>query len=657
MPPKQKMGSITHNSAEVNRGSNRGGMLSKLRGSYKSSRSVVSKSTGASTQSSLPQAKGKGQTSRSFTHGSSSVASSTRGVPTSITALVDAPSVLTDESSQYYQNQQDFRPPPAQPRRRASMTHGTTDAASRALGNLNVGGAPPDNSRVPMERPMSSAISGSGSNSADCFEPRDHRIQSRGEAGQDPRDRWAGAAGEPGHNPGGEWGGRQQHDMVQVNNAGYNNYTVDHGYDGYGDGGDGGDYYDESGGGIFDDSYMRNYSTSVSAQQPPPPNAGYNRSHSSADNTPHLHNRRSSDLSHDSYRTAPPKLGRQPSRQHFEGADPRLNQQPYRRPSEFSEESDPRTNRRPSAEADPRTNRRPSVETDPRMGHRNPPSGNGGRYGNKSPSDPGRNSTDNVHTRRRSTTDRHNPGVQAQTACHKPARNNIVNNTGRDSGNKSPGPSSGSGSGSGRNNPSWFTEHHSSSTNEIQNGKLRLDKMNNNRSHSNQDDDDDRTMATMATKDQALRPSAMLKAKEKHNPDGIVTIIFTDVQGSTSLWESCPSDMKKAVDIHDTIMRQCYANHSGYEISTEGDAFNLAFQHPVDALAFALQAQLKLYKADWPEGILNHPDGKEEKALKFRGFRVRFGIHQGPTKSRVHEMTGRDIYSGEGVKVAKAVEG
>lgn len=104
-------------------------------------------------------------------------------------------------------------------------------------------------------------------------------------------------------------------------------------------------------------------------------------------------------------------------------------------------------------------------------------------------------------------------------------------------------------------------------------------------------------------------------------------------------------------------MRSCYTNHSGYEISTEGDSFNLAFQHPVDALAFALQAQLKLYKADWPEGILNHPDGKDEPALKFRGFRVRFGIHHGPTKSRVHEMTGRDIYSGEGVKVAKNVEG
>jgi len=174
--------------------------------------------------------------------------------------------------------------------------------------------------------------------------------------------------------------------------------------------------------------------------------------------------------------------------------------------------------------------------------------------------------------------------------------------------------------------------------------------------HVQDDFDDERTMATMATKAQALNPNKMAKAKDMTVPTGDVTIVYTDVQGSTSMWETCPSAMKEATDIHDMIMRQCYTNHSGYEITTEGDAFNLAFQHPVDALAFALQAQLKLYKADWPKGILKHPDGKDEPALKFRGFRVRFGLHHGPTTTRVHESTGRTVYSGEGVKIAKAVE-
>jgi hypothetical protein len=115
--------------------------------------------------------------------------------------------------------------------------------------------------------------------------------------------------------------------------------------------------------------------------------------------------------------------------------------------------------------------------------------------------------------------------------------------------------------------------------------------------------------------------------------------------------------MKTATNIHDTIMRQCYTNHHGYELMTKGDVFSLAFQHPADALAFALQAQKKLHTADWPDGILKHMDGKDEPALKFRGFRVRFGIHHGPTSSRVHEMTGRTVYFGEAVDIAKAVEG
>lgn len=168
------------------------------------------------------------------------------------------------------------------------------------------------------------------------------------------------------------------------------------------------------------------------------------------------------------------------------------------------------------------------------------------------------------------------------------------------------------------------------------------------------DDDDNNSVDTMKW---ALRTSFISVAKSLSPPEGNVTIVYTDVQGSTLLWESCPSAMKKAQDIHDTIMRQCYSNHKGYEISTEGDSFNVAFQHPVDALAFALQAQIKLYKADWPQEILNHPDGKEEPYLKFKGLRVRFGINHGPTTNQIHRITGRMIYAGEGVKIAKAMEG
>ena len=139
-------------------------------------------------------------------------------------------------------------------------------------------------------------------------------------------------------------------------------------------------------------------------------------------------------------------------------------------------------------------------------------------------------------------------------------------------------------------------------------------------------------------------------------PKGEVTIIYTSVQGSTSLWEVDPLAMKKATDMHDKIVRKCYHDHGGYEITSSGVAFSLAFQHPADAIGFALKTQLSLYRAKWPAGILNHPDGCENDKKKFRGFRVGFGMHHGPATSSLHETTGRTVYAGEAVDIAKAVE-
>ena len=69
------------------------------------------------------------------------------------------------------------------------------------------------------------------------------------------------------------------------------------------------------------------------------------------------------------------------------------------------------------------------------------------------------------------------------------------------------------------------------------------------------------TMTTMATKAQALHPREMKKATDLYFPKGDVIIVFTNVQSSTALWESCPTEMKTATNIHDTIMWQCYTNH------------------------------------------------------------------------------------------------
>jgi hypothetical protein len=52
-----------------------------------------------------------------------------------------------------------------------------------------------------------------------------------------------------------------------------------------------------------------------------------------------------------------------------------------------------------------------------------------------------------------------------------------------------------------------------------------------------------------------------------------VTVVVTDVQNSTLLWESFPLEMNAAIEMHDSLMRRLIAGHRGVELLTEGDSF------------------------------------------------------------------------------------
>ncbi|GFR43827.1 hypothetical protein Agub_g4947, partial [Astrephomene gubernaculifera] len=86
------------------------------------------------------------------------------------------------------------------------------------------------------------------------------------------------------------------------------------------------------------------------------------------------------------------------------------------------------------------------------------------------------------------------------------------------------------------------------------------------------------------------------------------TLLVTDIQSSTSLWEQLdPEVMNRALSIHHTIMRKCIAEWRGYESATEGDSFIVAFHNPTDALMCALEAQQALLSAPWPPELLQPP--------------------------------------------------
>ena len=81
-------------------------------------------------------------------------------------------------------------------------------------------------------------------------------------------------------------------------------------------------------------------------------------------------------------------------------------------------------------------------------------------------------------------------------------------------------------------------------------------------------------------------------------PSGTVTFLFTDIEGSTRLWEERPDEMRVAVAEHDAIVRAAIELNDGYVFATGGDGFAAAFGRAADAVAAAEQAQAALAGLD-----------------------------------------------------------
>jgi len=82
-------------------------------------------------------------------------------------------------------------------------------------------------------------------------------------------------------------------------------------------------------------------------------------------------------------------------------------------------------------------------------------------------------------------------------------------------------------------------------------------------------------------------------------PTGTVTLLFTDLEGSTRLWEEHPEAMKPALARHDEIVRAAIEEHDGYVVKTTGDGFHAAFATAHDAADAAIAAQLVLAGEPW----------------------------------------------------------
>ena len=156
--------------------------------------------------------------------------------------------------------------------------------------------------------------------------------------------------------------------------------------------------------------------------------------------------------------------------------------------------------------------------------------------------------------------------------------------------------------------------------------------------------------STLARLDQEVEP-----------PTGELSMVFTDIKGSTFLWETHPVAMRSAIKIHNAVMRRQLRIIGGYEVKTEGDAFMVSFPTATSALLWCFSVQSHLLDAPWPHEILDSIHGQEvmdaDQQVIFRGLSVRMGMHWGSPVCELDPVTRRMDYFGTMVNKASRISG
>jgi class 3 adenylate cyclase len=123
-----------------------------------------------------------------------------------------------------------------------------------------------------------------------------------------------------------------------------------------------------------------------------------------------------------------------------------------------------------------------------------------------------------------------------------------------------------------------------------------------------------------------------------------------------------PKCMNNVQQVHDFVVRESLSRNSGFEIGTQGDAFECAFVSVVDAVNFALEVQTRLHNANWPKDVLSLPGWGSvtnmEGDVMLRGPRVRIGVHLalcGEWVRYTHRLTRQHIFNGPGYDIAAVI--
>jgi predicted ATPase/class 3 adenylate cyclase len=112
-------------------------------------------------------------------------------------------------------------------------------------------------------------------------------------------------------------------------------------------------------------------------------------------------------------------------------------------------------------------------------------------------------------------------------------------------------------------------------------------------------------------------------------PTGTVTLLITDIEGSTRLLARLGNRYVETLAAHRRLLRAAFAQFDGREVDTEGDGFFVAFAKASQAVAAAAAGQQALAAHPWPDGAT---------------LRVRMGIHTGEPIVVTHNYAGLDVH-------------
>ena len=123
-------------------------------------------------------------------------------------------------------------------------------------------------------------------------------------------------------------------------------------------------------------------------------------------------------------------------------------------------------------------------------------------------------------------------------------------------------------------------------------------------------------------------------------PAGRVTLLFTDIEGSTRLLHALGDRYAGVLADHRRLLRESFARHGGVEVDTQGDSFFVVFSDPSEAVAAAEEGQRSLAMYAWPDGTT---------------VRVRMGVHTGDPLLADRHYVGIDVH--RGARIAAAAHG